>query len=358
MIQRFTQSFKDSLKHYWSVYKTDQILRIYNKEKYDKIPTKLKTFKQYEYIKINEYGLLFLMISEQNKVAIEKLLSKINYKEKVLNDTSNPSKLSPTTFAILNNITDMSLFLQQFGANIFAPNEDGNTLLHIAAFYRNLEAVKFALENNSDVNACNKDGDTPLFYAIVKQSPEIIEYFLSKGANDLVKNNNGLYPIHEATVTGNIEIIKLFEKTLTQVRNSKPDLDPIHLAAQLESTDVLDYLLEKNPSFVNLPDNSNQQTPLHYAVIEKKYECARYLLLKGAKPNIQDKFGNTPLHFATLNKDLDMCYILDDYGSDARIKNKDGLNCIDLCFVDRDQTMVNYFKGLNKYSKVFLETYQ
>lgn len=86
-------------------------MRVYNSEKYDKIPTKLKSFKQYEYVKINDYGLLFFMISEENKTAIEKLLTKVNYKEKILNDTSNPSKMSPSTFAILNNLPDVTLFL-------------------------------------------------------------------------------------------------------------------------------------------------------------------------------------------------------------------------------------------------------
>ena len=70
-----------------------------------------------------------------------------------MNDTKNPSKLSPTTFAILNGMPEMSLFLQKFGANIFSANEEGNTLLHIAAFHKNLNAVKFALSHNSNINA-------------------------------------------------------------------------------------------------------------------------------------------------------------------------------------------------------------
>lgn len=80
--------------------------------------------------------------------------------------------------------------------------------MHVAAFHRNLEAVKFSVEHNSDVNAQNNDGDTPLYYAIVKESPEIIEYLLSKGANDLIKNKSGLFPLHEAAITGNLEIVK------------------------------------------------------------------------------------------------------------------------------------------------------
>jgi len=148
--------------------------------------------------------LLFFYISEENKTAIDKLLSKSSYKEKIINDTENPSKISPTTFAILNNLPDMTQHLQQLGANLFAPNEEGNSLLHIAAFYKNLDAVKFALENNSMIDALNLEGDTPLFYAVIKESPEIIEFLLSKGASDVIMNKEGLYPIHEAVITGNL----------------------------------------------------------------------------------------------------------------------------------------------------------
>jgi len=98
----------------------------------------------------------------------------------------------------------MTQHLQQLGANLFAPNEEGNSLLHIAAFYKNLDAVKFALENNSMIDALNLEGDTPLFYAVIKESPEIIEFLLSKGASDVIMNKEGLYPIHEAVITGNL----------------------------------------------------------------------------------------------------------------------------------------------------------
>lgn len=145
MLQRATKNVSETLRYYWSVYKTDQILRLYAKQKYEKIPRKLRSFKQYEFVKINEYGLLFFMVSEENTGAMNKLLATVNYKEKILNDTENPSKISASTFAILNGLPDMALFLKSIGANIFAPNEEGNTLLHIASFHNNLEAVKFAL---------------------------------------------------------------------------------------------------------------------------------------------------------------------------------------------------------------------
>lgn len=79
--------------------------------------------------------------------------------------------------------------------------------------------------------------------------------------------------------------------------------------------------------------------------------------MRGAQANYRDSLGNTPLHFATLNKDITMCYLLEEFGADARFKNKDGLSSIDVCYTDKDSTMINYFKSLNKYTSVFLEVY-
>lgn len=97
---------------------------------------------------------------------------------------------------------------------------------------------------------------------------------------------------------------------------------------------------------------------MHYAANSRAEECARLLLLKGSQPNARDKFGNTPLHFAVFNKDIELCRALEEHGCDARIKNKDGLSSIDICYGDKDQTMINYFKSLNKYAQVFNNLYE
>lgn len=112
------------IRHYWSVYKTDQILRMYTKGKYDKIAKNLNTFKAYKYININEYPFIFFVISEQNKDCINTFLSKIKYKDSVLNDFQNSSNLTPSSFALLNGLYDIADVLKANGANIFMASND------------------------------------------------------------------------------------------------------------------------------------------------------------------------------------------------------------------------------------------
>ncbi len=61
------------------------------------------------------------------------------------------------------------------------------------------------------------------------------------------------------------------------------------------------------------------RTPLHFAVIRRKHEVVRYLLKKGANPNLRDDYGNTPLHYAYENGDVEMVSILMRAGVDRGV---------------------------------------
>ena len=51
----------------------------------------------------------------------------------------------------------------------------------------------------------------------------------------------------------------------------------------------------------------------------------KLLLIKGANPNIQNKFGNTPLHVAYKFNSSLMINLLVQYNANKQIKNIDGL---------------------------------
>ncbi len=175
----------------------------------------------------------------------------------------------------------------------------------------------------------------------------------------MISNNNEYYPLHEAVQSGNIEIVDMLMPKLSEVRNLQKKFDVIHLASQLENKDMLQYLLKDKKSFINIRDNKQTDaTPLHYAVMAKSTDCARYLLDNGAMINAQDKMGNTPLHVAVLNKDMDMIKALVEFNADAGILNKDQMNSIDLCYSDRDISLINFFRTQPQYIKLFRMTKQ
>jgi ankyrin repeat protein len=59
----------------------------------------------------------------------------------------------------------------------------------------------------------------------------------------------------------------------------------------------------------------NTATPLHYAVAEGKEPAAEILLLLGAKPDSEDRYGNTPLITAVRSGNLEISETLIRYGA-------------------------------------------
>jgi len=45
-------------------------------------------------------------------------------------------------------------------------------------------------------------------------------------------------------------------------------------------------------------NQSDQASPLHFAVLSNQLESVRILLQFGGNPNQKDSLGNTPLHYA------------------------------------------------------------
>ncbi|HXR03674.1 MAG TPA: ankyrin repeat domain-containing protein [Verrucomicrobiae bacterium] len=70
------------------------------------------------------------------------------------------------------------------GADINVTDENGNTLLHTAAYYGNKEVIEVLLAHGEAVNVKNKRGETPLQIAANSQHPAIVELLHQHGAKE------------------------------------------------------------------------------------------------------------------------------------------------------------------------------
>ncbi|CAM9178964.1 unnamed protein product, partial [Ectocarpus fasciculatus] len=71
-------------------------------------------------------------------------------------------------------------------------DEQGNTLLHIAAQNGNKRMIKLCLRREADINSQNLGGQTPLHYAYAYGYGDVGEYLIRKGADDTVRNKDKL----------------------------------------------------------------------------------------------------------------------------------------------------------------------
>lgn len=76
------------------------------------------------------------------------------------------------------------------------------------------------------------------------------------------------------------------------------DWAPIHVAIKLKRAGATMYLLERQPSDINLPTKSDLRPPLHLAVFGGSDIMVRLLIEHGADFKSRDIYGNTALHVA------------------------------------------------------------
>lgn len=77
------------------------------------------------------------------------------------------------------------------GSDVNAPNEDGKTPLHFAAYGTSSEAMKLLIEHGSIIDSRDKQGCTPLIYACDNGDEEMIKLLLDNGADIEARSNNG-----------------------------------------------------------------------------------------------------------------------------------------------------------------------
>jgi len=70
--------------------------------------------------------------------------------------------ITPLSWAALAGQDEATAWLIDKGADVNAPNRDGNGALHGAAFLGNLEIAMLLLDNEANVNARSNQGETPL----------------------------------------------------------------------------------------------------------------------------------------------------------------------------------------------------
>ena len=125
------------------------------------------------------------------------------------------------------------------------------------------------------------------------------------------------------------------EAALIKTQEIEKDLPDVKLfdefvsAIQRRKINQFDKLIQKNEEglnrIINKQEVSTGNTLLIYATLNNLKSLAELLLLKGANPNIQNKFGNSALHIAFKNDNAFIINLLFEYGADQKLKNSNGL---------------------------------
>ena len=122
---------------------------------------------------------------------------------------AEPGADLPLVEAVKSRDTDAVRTLLAEGVDVNAPQSDGATALHWAAYRDDVDTAALLIEAGANVNTANELGATPLWLAADNGSPTMIERLLDAGANPNVALPEGETPVMTASRTGNADAVRL-----------------------------------------------------------------------------------------------------------------------------------------------------
>lgn len=210
-----------------------------------------------------------------------------------INTRDRDFKQTPLHKAAKNKTATVALLLDR-GADIHAEDDTGSSALHEAAKGRT-ETLRLLLTRGAKVNAPNNHGCTALHKAARFGDIASVQYLLAYGADPRLEDNERRKAAFYAHIEARADYIIAFERAqLAQRANQEAQL---RSAANKNEINTLRKLLQQGVD-IHAQDEYGD-TALHLAAKQGHIASVRYLLAKGANPNLLNHAGRTAASYAS-----------------------------------------------------------
>jgi ankyrin repeat protein len=157
--------------------------------------------------------------------------------------------------------------------------------------------VRRLLESGADVNAPQGDGMTALHWAAYNGNVDIAAVVLEAGADPMAPTRIGAYtPLHLAAQAGSEAVVEALLAAGANPNARTVDVGgatPLHFAAQAGDPGTVLALLERGVD-IDAREQAWGQTPLMFAAAADRLEAVKVLLARGADPSIASRFIDVP----------------------------------------------------------------
>ena len=228
--------------------------------------------------------------------------------------------------AISEDSSEVAKYLLRDQDGDDADNE-GFTLLHVAAERSRVDIMKLLLEKKADVNKLNDNLWSPLHSAAFASSTEAVQLLLDHGAK-INADRDGWFPSHIAAEKGDPPLIDcLFKGCKDLDVNAKhySEWSSLHIAVYNQRAEVVQCLLDHGAK--QLTDNT-KWLPLHLAAQFGPIEIAKLLLDQEGVLNAKNDGDYTPLRVAIFNEQYDVAQLLLDKGANTDVRDENGEGAI------------------------------
>ena len=161
-----------------------------------------------------------------------------------------------------------------------------------AAMHGDIDAVRSLLDQSVDVNAPQGDGTTALHWAAYRDDPEIARLLIEADADINAKTRLGdLTPLLLAAKNGNTTLIEILLEAGTDANDADANgTTPLMYSAASGKADAVKVLLESGAE-VNATDTTNGQTALMFAASQGRADVVGILAAGGADPDVLTKLS-------------------------------------------------------------------
>jgi ankyrin repeat protein len=205
--------------------------------------------------------------------------------------------------------------------DVNAPSADGDTALHWAAYWDDLETANLLLRSGANANAANRYGVTPLSLACTNGNAAMIDLLLKAKADVNLALPGGETPLMTASRTGKLDAVKtlLVNGADVKAKDEERGQTAVMWAAAEGNTAAVEMLIEFGADIHVV--SKGGFTALLFAVREGKADVVRSLLKAGAdvnetlqKPSRQA--GTSAMALAVANAHFELAAMLLDMGAD------------------------------------------
>lgn len=206
-------------------------------------------------------------------------------------------------------------------------NGVGETPLHWASYFGDIDSARMLLQAGSDVNSTNWQGLGPLDLAAAKAQNEVAKLLVADHA--IVNRPYGVKtPLHWAAELGNTPLLDFLLKSGAEPNaEDEHQQAPIDLAAKGSHDPEVERLFASHARF---RDGTNITTPLHWAAANDNTNLIALLLKHGANIESRNEQGKTPLLVAHDHDNFSALEFLLALGADINAKDTNGNTALHL----------------------------
>jgi ankyrin repeat protein len=198
----------------------------------------------------------------------------------------------------------------------------GQTPLHSAAEFGEIEMATLLLESGASTAAVDHQGQTPLDLAAAKGNTEAAILLVKSGAA-VLRLPGIVTPQHRAAEQGNLELLEVLANAGADLNaEDSQHQTPLEFAARQNQAGTVKWLVARHAHLRK--GGSNRTIPLHWAAAHANTNLITFLLQQGSDINAHNDQGKTPLHLVHEKDSFDLMEFLLARGADVNARDTNG----------------------------------